>query len=202
MYLYIIILLFGCNSPAAKQLKEYPDIRSAFENDEIDELQRILDFFTLQICTGEFDFANNKENESCYRQWMTKFATNEKTGDLNVEISFEKQMIFINSLESTIIRDLWIEIPPREINGVMSNGSIDLTPDGIVYKLLIELKDEYKTMDSYYNSLVASGDLSPRMVANMIVNHKKYDVSDSRIRLVIAIHYLTMNERHSLKREK
>ena len=37
------------------------------------------------------------------------------------------------------------------------------------------------------------------MIADIVTNYNEYDIRDERIKLLIAIHYLTLNERNNIQ---
>ncbi|MBK8627678.1 MAG: hypothetical protein IPN86_19590 [Saprospiraceae bacterium] len=48
----------------------------------------------------------------------------------------------------------------------------------------------------YIEKFSMAGDISPSIFADVVKNYGEYDIEDERIRLLIAIHYLTINHRN------
>ena len=46
----------------------------------------------------------------------------------------------------------------------------------------------------YYTTTEMFGTITPSIVAEMIKEYKELDISDVRVRLMIALHYLTLND--------
>jgi hypothetical protein len=59
--------------------------------------------------------------------------------------------------------------------------------------------EEDSVINNYYNSLDIAGDISPTMFADLAINYKNYNLKDPKIRLIIAIHYLTLNDKYERK---
>lgn len=67
---------------------------------------------------------------------------------------------------------------------------------------LEELGNENHLIQKYHEAYHFLGDISPTMVASILLDYKNYDIRDIRIRLVIAIHYLTLNDQFERRESK
>jgi hypothetical protein len=68
-------------------------------------------------------------------------------------------------------------------------------------KFLKELGKEYELIKNYSESLETSGGISPIMIGDILIikKHHQYDLNDIRLQLVLAIHYLTLNDQYERK---
>lgn len=73
---------------------------------------------------------------------------------------------------------------------------LDLRTDGKYAEFLKKLGKENEVVQEYYEELQASVGISPGMAAHLLMNPEDYDVNDVRVKLLVAIHYLTMNDQY------
>ena len=71
-----------------------------------------------------------------------------------------------------------------------------LNLDGKYFKFLQELAKEYERVDKYYVTQIGSVGslLYPPAIAEILMKYEYYNLSDDRIRLLIAIHYIILNK--------
>ncbi len=74
-----------------------------------------------------------------------------------------------------------------------------LKHEGAFEIFLSNLAKENKGIEYYHTTLIKTGDITPSMVSNILINYKYYNIQQPEIRLIIAIHYLTLNDQYHRK---
>lgn len=59
-----------------------------------------------------------------------------------------------------------------------------------------------KFIKEYHESVETFGGISPSLIAGIIMNHDKMNFEDPKVELVIAIHYLTLNDQYKRREKK
>ena len=200
-FLYTLVLLFllGCSSESQDSLEFNDTVKSIFSTPEIEDLNKILTFFESEIFEkAETDCSSIS---TCYQPFFDKMKSNEEAGEFNIEISFEKQQKLYQSIDSSTFNQIW-----SFSWGTVRNGDSRDTlkmmlwnNEGKYFEFLEKFAKEEVVVQNYYETYTKAGTISPSMVAGLIMYHDKYDIKDIRFRLLIAIHYLTLNDERKRK---
>lgn len=83
----------------------------------------------------------------------------------------------------------------KYISDSLENASINLNPYGIYFKYLKALPKSPAIVNSYINSFELAGDLQPSFVLEFADKAVTMDYTDINMRLVFAVHYLTLMNR-------
>lgn len=193
---YLILLIFNltlisCSSKRDK-LGNNPSIQSIFNEKEINDLEKILDFFENQISEIENRPIENLQN--CYESFFIRLEKAEKTGFIEIKIPFGKQLNLYNEIDTSTFNQIWCFHRSWKCGSSDTLKSISINLNGKYVVFLESLGKEYSIIKRYDEMLRGCGDISGGMVASLLMLHKKYDTTDIRIRLFIAIHYLTLND--------
>ena len=216
----IITLLFiiGCNEKDG--LKSNSTITKVFNDTEVEDLTLLLDFFENQICSIE-DKPLSNLNE-CYNSFIQSMTKSAETGNLDIKISLNKQKDIYRQINDSTFNEIWhvgwiIEpskkvaikdalSPPKNKKSfadVFGNSDslsrIDLVPNGKYSLFLKEYGNQSPVIKKYYQYLTDASTLSPGMVSSIMMNYDYYDIKDVRMKLVFAIHYLTLNDQTNRK---
>ncbi|UXX79492.1 hypothetical protein N7E81_19275 [Reichenbachiella carrageenanivorans] len=122
-----------------------------------------------------------------------------------MNISYPKQTTELyDNISSSTFQELW-GFGELSTFDVQSNSRVKYKDIGLNYQskyvdFLKELSREYPVINNYYESFVEAGDISPAMIS-IVTKHQSFELSDVRIRLVIAVHCLTMNDKYE-RRER
>jgi len=175
-------------------LKSNKTISETFNESEINDLQIIFDFFNGQICdSNKLDY--NSLNE-CYEKYCSKIREQQKTeNEFNPKVDFEQQLGMYKQIDKSTFKEIWYfqqSWPRREQKDTLKH--ISLIPKRKYIDFLEKCGKENKAINYYSNTFKAAGDISPTMNASLIMQYELYDISDLRTKLIIAIHYLTLND--------
>ena len=160
---------------------------------EINDLLIIQNFFDKSI--GLTEYKNQKDLINAYIDFFKLNSNIGKVTDLKLPIDFKEQKDLYNQLDKRTFDDIWLigSSTKMDLNDTLKN--IELNRHGKYMEFLKVFGKQNSVIDKYYNTLNVAGDISPAMVADMGIDYGSYDIKDPKIRLIIAIHYLTLNDR-------
>jgi hypothetical protein len=185
----IFLMLHSVSCSTDNSLGEHKTVQAIFAKQEVQELTKILDFFTNQISeiTGE------KDPELTFRTFMDSVKeTSPISGVLPVLCTKKEQDLFFESLDPAFFKEIWRY---DRIYGGEDGAhwrALELKFDGKYVQFLKLLGEVEAIIHKYYADFRMSGSIGASLQASVMLLPEKYDVSDPAIRLVIAIHYLTI----------
>lgn len=193
-----IIILISCNpqKPNLLSAEMGGDIEKHFTKEEIKELEKVLAFFEKEVC--DCVKTDYEDLENCYQGYFEKMVENEKTGVLNTCISPEKQKAFFENMNRAFFFEIWniyegVKLPQKpgqekEMIPVLGWSR------GKYLKYLKDISRGDHKIEQYITWFESVHDISPSMIADLIINYKEYDIQKTEIRLMIAIHYMTLTD--------
>lgn len=185
--LALFVLAVSCTNKI-DQLENDPTITSVFSNEEAKELQKTLDFFTNQICISEnIDRSNSND---CFYKFMDRMHHDvPENGTTELEIDYDKQKELYSY---SVSNKIWIEFSgDYSYSDSINFYGIDIS--GKYSEYLQKLGEEIPDIAEYHNQTLRSGIVDPSFILKM--SPESLDPEDIRIQLVVAIHFLTLNEK-------
>ncbi len=198
--IFIILTLVGCSDKQPKSLDTDPIVIQIFEDTEIRNLSKILQFFEEQICTNQQ--IDNEKISDCYKAYLKQLSKAVETGCIEINIPFEEQKKMYKAIDTSTFNQIWYIGKQRFPDSPKTFKYFTLYHNGKHVKYLKFLKavgDKNEIIKDYYEALRSVGSISPTSVAHLLKSYQLYDVSDIKIRLIIAIHYLTLNDQYERK---
>lgn len=197
--LLIMTAIFAvcCVSQRQNDLSNDETIKETFNATEIDDLLKIQSFFDKSI--GLTVTKNQKEIIKAYTDFFQLNSEIEKVADLDLPINFNDQKKLYNQLDKKTFEDIWSIGWSTKMNSNDTLKNVELNRHGKYVEFLKTLGKQDSIIDKYHNSLEVAGDISPAIVADLVKNHDNYNIKDPKIRLMIAIHYLTLNDKFERK---
>lgn len=162
-----------------------------FNNNEINELNKVVNFFNNSICKSEnLDTTDILE---CYNQYLKRMSKATSLEEISTCISYQKQINLMQELKSETFNQIW------EHQKIWNKTSdtiwiYSLKHESKYVDFLEELGKKNPKINQYYKRLKTSNDLTPSMIVDVLHNYNQYDTKDYNIRIFLAIHYLTLNE--------
>jgi len=193
-----LLILLSCSNSSNLDLQSNPTIESVFNESEIQDLSRILNFFNDQICSiQEVDRADLKY---CYKSYFERLKrTEESGGDIELNIPYNKQQELYTKINKSTFDEIWNFGKTYNRRSPDTLKFMSLNYNGKYVKFLKEFSRENETMKYYYEQFEDAGCISPNLVASLLWGYEYYDISDIRMQLVVAIHYLTLNDNYKRK---
>jgi len=127
----------------------------------------------------------------------------EEMGDIQLNIPFEKQLEVYKQFSDSTFFEIWnYGISYRHRDAPLDTfRTVHFALNGKYLDFLKKTARKDSVIDNYYESVIAAGDIPPSLIAGLLVNHKYYDINDLRVKFIVAIHYLTLND-HFERKEK
>ncbi|MEN8123272.1 MAG: hypothetical protein ABFS35_23245 [Bacteroidota bacterium] len=124
---------------------------------------------------------------------------NSDFGIFEIGIPFENQIQMYDRIDEITFQNIWTfnKSWKPDLPGTLKSIGIKYNSKYVDFLELFGKESE--VVNNYYEDLMSCGDISPTMVADVLINHAQYDIQDERIRLLIAIHYLTLNDQYERK---
>jgi len=194
----LIYLIFAIScTTATNGLKSDKTINKIFNKDEIKDLEILVNFFENQICLGQNIDLKNKQD--CYESFFKHMVHCEEIGEVILNISFEAQKKIYDEISQSTFNQIWAIGKTWEHNSTDTLKYLFLNEKGKYIKFLKEFGTVNPFVEGYYDSFKLIGDISPSMFAGIIMRYKEFDISDAKFRLLLAIHYLTVNDDYERK---
>jgi WD40 repeat protein len=194
----LIFLTFGCKNEHTVSLENDPIINEYFNINETQDLSKILLFFENQISTSK----DSKNIIDSYELFFKNLKPEMKPEEINLNISFNDQENFFASIDPDLFNEIWYyrtDYNPIEKDSVTS---IHYKWKGKYFDFLFAVSEKDKAIEKYFEDFTAVGDISPSVLAYSMMDFQQYDLNFERIRLIIAINYLTFNEQLRLMKNK
>ena len=169
-------------------------IKKHFNKKDIKTLNKILNFFD-QIVKQNCE--SNKSIEDCYVNYCEQIKIKADSGSLEPGFSYEKEKQLFNELNIGTINKIWYYTKSyRLVKGKKVYDfpeTIELIYKSPFMNLCRDISDENPKLKFYYENFQAGGSMNSVLIENVIVNYDKFNFSNPKERLMIAIHYLTIN---------
>lgn len=192
------ILILQLNSSCKTQYST-TELNDNFTSEQIVDLKKITDFFKEQMCLKmESDF------KICYERTPHEYL--EATGNgFWTNINFKEQKALYEQISKSTFDEIWdfcesTYFHPNEIKV----KEICAAYNGKYQKFLADLGNSNPRIAEYLNRIQESGDYSWMDIQYWDVlkkNRKYFDLNDPNIQLILAIHYLSINDQESRNKE-
>ncbi len=189
---FVLIILFNTNCNKSYETLLYKDqlLKKHFSQDDVKMLNEILLFFDKVVKQG----CQNKSNiTKCYFKYLKRIKENYSTGDLSLNISPKEQKELFNRINAESFKKIWVynKSFSRETD---INGEILSIKNQSEYIDFLKTMSEYdNTVKGYYESYRSAGEMNAGSVSYVVHSYQKFNLDDEKIRLILAIHYLTLN---------
>jgi len=183
--------IFSCTYNTEKKLLANKTVVAIFDKAEIKDLSVIIDFFNKRICMNEqIEKGNITE---CYQRYFRDLENISPTKLWGLEISFKEQLQLYHKISDNTFNQIWVisEKKPRQYT--FSLKGINLNLFGKYDKFLKEFGKECSIIKEINDTYHAIGSVGPGFWAiKLLENIEQMD--DIRFQLVVAIHFLTLND--------
>ncbi|WP_378172105.1 hypothetical protein [Aquimarina sp. SS2-1] len=183
----ILLALISCKSEIRT-----PELEKHFSSNQISDVNKITEFFTEQICK------NNKKSDfkSCFEKMLPELVQN-GWKPIREIVDFEKQKEMYNSISNETFNEIWNYHKRQNLTKEVEYNSIGINTSGKYINYLKEIGSKNNYVAKYVEEISASGDVPSRAsVQNHIFeNPNDLNLMDPNIQVLIAINYLTQNNR-------
>lgn len=215
IFICMITLFFSCENLKESNLVSLETdkiINSKFSVEQVNNLRELLDFFDNEICR----IVGENEIEKCYSKYFQDLSKAPETGNIDVRIDYKVQSSIMHNMDKKLFNEIWAKSksyvecyndPQNELAKRFSKKESDFTKqdsvqqiylinDGLYADFLEEVGENNSIIKNYHNQLLEADCISPGMIADILLQYDKLNMRDEKIRLIIAVHYLTLNDNH------
>lgn len=192
LFLIPILFLLSC-SHSSNDLSENKTFQKVFTASEINDLQRLFDFFNESICSS-----TSQDLDKCYEAFLTKTkaGVDTTTGEFWIDVPFDKQREFYNSIDSSVFNEIWWLGKAYHPNGGDTTQYIYLNPEGKYLEFLNAVGENDEVISNYTLRIENfAGEIPPSLITGVLIGYKNFNIYDIRVKFILAIHYLTLNDR-------
>lgn len=183
----ILLTLNSCKQNETN-LSQYPLIKETFNKSEIVDLEKILTFFDYQI-HQEFKTKSIKDDYSFFYKKSLKDLEN---GIMYIGFSLRQQDSLFREINQKTISEIWNK--GKSFKETDTVNIIYLKTDSKYIEFLKSLGKKNNYIKSYTDDLTNFLDITPHQSYFFTNNYDSLNFNDDRVRLIIAIHYLTLND--------
>lgn len=185
-----LLVLLSCQNQSVQSFDEALNANSELELK--DNADVIIAFFESQI----MDSTHLKgDTYSIFNNFRLQiFDQVSKSGDLDIPIDLTAQREFYQKLTWFFFTDTWGYGTSRYGRDSITYKSINLKPESEIIRLIKKRNLDDPFIANYCNNLLAAGDISPSNVAHMAIVLASEDLQKPKVRLLMALHYLTLND--------
>ena len=190
----VLILIFGIIilqlSFSCKSQYSTVELENNFSTDQISDLNKIRDFFKNQI-------SENKKSDFkvCFSKILPGLLENGWHPILE-KVDFEKQKELYNSISKSTFDEIWEFGKATYPDTGLELKKLGSKYNGKYQKFLTEFGKNNPEVKNYADRLIEAGDFESVgwLQQSIYKNPKEFDLEDPNIQLLIAIHYLTLND--------
>jgi len=198
-YLLIPILWFSFLVEKESIQEIDPLLAKHFRQEEIAKLDGIRLFFNeqlLQNCEGSQDL------EVCYQQFFDRLKakiSSEKKENFELGLPIEKQKALYQQIDEILFKEIWRQSTSKayapSLDSMVSYSTIDFrTKDSLYIMYLKDVSQEEPLFAQYLEPILNAGHLPLPLTYSMLLNPSGFDFSNPRHQLILAIHFLTLND--------
>lgn len=190
----VLILIFGIIilqlSFSCKSQYSTVELENNFSTDQISDLNKIRDFFKNQI-------SENKKSDFkvCFSKILPGLLENGWHPILE-KVDFEKQKELYNSISKSTFDEIWEFGKATYPDTGLELKNLGSKYNGKYQKFLTEFGKNNSEVKNYADRLIEAGDFESVgwLQQSIYKNPEEFDLDDPNIQLLIAIHYLTLND--------
>lgn len=181
----ILQLSFSCKTQYSAT-----ELKNNFSAEQISDLNKITEFFKSEMCLNmDSDF------RTCYERIPHEYL--EATGNgFWTNINFEKQKELYKQISESTFNEIWMFCESTFYPSGKTAKSLCAVARGKYQNFLADLGKTNPRIAKYAERIQASGDFSSLDLRywEILKDKKSFDLNDPNIQLILAIHYLSMND--------
>ena len=172
---------------ACQQAYSDSELQANFSEKEIKDLTKIRSFFIDQLCGSDF--------KTCYEKIDHDYLEASGTG-IWENIDFTAQKKLYENISKSTFESIWMYCKAKNYKTNEEKKALCANAIGRYNNYLFDLGKQNPKIKEYADWVNASGDFSLLQLSySRISGHKKYfDLNDPNIQLILAIHYLSLND--------
>jgi hypothetical protein len=181
----ILQVFFSCKANYSNT-----ELENNFTREQISDLNKISDFFKDQICIDK-----DEDLRTCYERIPHDYLKAYGDG-FWTNINFEKQKELYDQISKSTFNEVWMFSNATFYPSGTKAKSLSAVAKGKYQKFLADLGKRKPRIAKYAERISASGDFSgfDFNYREIIKDKKSFNLKDPNIQLILAIHYLSLND--------
>ena len=178
----IFLVFYSCKTEYSTT-----ELNANFTAEQISDLTEIREFFINQVCESDF--------KSCYKE--TNHDSLQALGiGLWNKINFGEQKTLYDRIAKSTFKEIWIICKSVNHKTDEEKKSICANAIGKYQKYLSDIGKQNPMIAKYAERINAYGDFPSLEFQpyNILNNPKNFNLDDPNIQLILAIHYLSLND--------
>jgi hypothetical protein len=183
----LLCLLVSCKTQTSPPLSNNPDLTKIFNAEEIKDLETLNVFFNSQIC----DKPESNE-EQCYISFFRSMNANNLLGYVELNLDYKTQKTIYSQINQSTFDEIWTFSTNMYNDSI---GEIIYNRKGKFMAFIKEAAKEDVLVENYLEAILEGGDI----YAGMIEAYKYQGNESQNFKFILAIHYLTLNDKFERK---
>ena len=166
------------------------ELKNNFSSEQISDLNKISTFFKTQMCLNiDSDF------KTCYERIPHEYLEAIGIG-FWTHINFEEQKNIYDQISKSTFNEIWMFCESTYYPSETKTKEICAVSSGKYQKYLSDLGKKHPRIAKYAERIQASGDFNSFDIKywEVLKDKKIFELEDPNIQLILAIHYLSMND--------
>lgn len=188
LLIVMIFSIFQLNTSCKTQYST-KELRNNFSSQQINDLEKIVEFYKKQICLNE-----SLNFKVCYKKLPHEYM--EAVGSpVWSNINFERQKELYGQISQSTFDEIWDLTYATYTDGSVLKA-ISSKYNGGYQKYLKDLGKRNDAIKEYAKEVIAAGDYAPAYLhySNIIKLKRYFDLNDPNVQLIMAIHFLSLND--------
>ena len=166
------------------------ELQNNFSKDQINDLQKITEFFKSQICENE-----SSDFETCFTEMLPALLEYGWQPILD-NVDFDEQKELYNSISKSTFEEIWEFGKQTYPDTGLELKSLGSKYNGKYQKFLTELGKNNNELKEYADRVIGAGDFESSLILQSRIynNATDFDLKNPNVQLLIAVHYLSHND--------
>lgn len=191
-----VVCWMSCRPASQSILLKYPALTANFSDEQIAGLDSIRQFFIDEACR----ISDKNKPEDCLSTYLENLRQKALAGPVELGLAPDQHNNFVTALSSMVREAIWepgLMVQDRLVDSINVTDTIqvlNLRMGGKYMLFLQSLAKENPKIKYYLDTFNASGDISPLLFGDVMQNYREYNLQDPQVQLVLAVHYLTIQD--------
>ena len=172
------------------EMKSDRTLADSFSEKELKEFAKIVGFFENQVC------ADSKNREQCYVNYNNRVIADyvKNNSILKLGIDYTEQQGLYKKIDPNLFKEIWHKLKAQNALDIRVTKFFRLKPEGKYEKFLKRAGQSNKFIKKYADVFYTSKVVSFSLYLYNLSQIKVTDYKDVKLKLLISIHYLTLQE--------
>jgi len=171
-------------------------IMKHFSKKDTSTLKEILIYFEKYV---KIFSDSNTSIDICYVNYCEHLKNNSEQGSLILGFPYQEEFIFLNTLDERSFNKIWFFTRSyrleKGIKVYYFPQTIDMSYKSPYMNLLRDIATQNPNLSYYYENYQRAGTMNSELINFVLTNYNEFNFTRTEERLMLAVHYLTVNSR-------